>query len=900
MDSFIPQRFGKFFLVDLLGKGGMAVVFLATEISKFDQFHPQASFVALKQLFPKYSAQEGFVKCLVDEAKLTSLLKHPNIVEVLDLGNVGTDFYMTMNWVNGKSFYHLLDSVRNQNKVISKTFLFYIFQKVAEGLLYAHELKDSANRPLDMVHCDVSPQNILLGYEGEVKLSDFGIATAEKSKEKAGAEALLGKLPYMAPEQITLKGFDRRVDIYSFGVLMFEGLTGRKPFNASSVQQLQTKIIKEQPQFTSRVFQSHPNVREFIQSCLEKNPENRPDSMAEFFKLNSEVEDVDSAKISKLMKLLFKPEIVREQINIDNATEVLVSIQEQPDLLGDEEDGSFSYEKSLIRPTEIMPVNASHEMTKVLLDKPTENVGKIQIKKKEILRVVKKKPIEEEWIDSETTQRRMSRELTEVAEQVRKEANHVDDLFEKDSDEEEFSMEMPKVEKTVVDFDESLEKKWEALQGNLRKGKKSTPSPLDNDQTKEHKGFAVDDMASDSIAGIVEQDFHESYPTTGEVKEFSKLDQTVVSAPVDPANLDEENSSENETKEAKIQLKLVKRPMIGGKIVTDEDSVSKKKSSSTRSDVKRKNDDFFDEASKPKIDESALFKYKKIISSNDTLTFHIKRRTFLAYLVVGLLIFTVLATKKSAIVNFFSVRKPVVSSEIKVVDIYISMEEFGNAKGKQSASLWMDPTFQRTFIGPIQRFFDREYRKYTDKTLPFRFVFDGFERDTSKIPWQGSLFNSYLPFEKFYTIFQIDSKKEDHDHGRLFVHLYQKELNGPTEYPIDYQGKRPIHSGVLYYPLFSEDDNEFQLRIAHEILHMLGAKDLYNSKGLPKYPEGYVEPFKEPLHPQTFGEIMSRTIPQNPSEYIPLSNLDDARIGPDTAYQIGWITEKQLDQYYQR
>lgn len=871
----------------------MASVFLATELDEFDPFHPYKSFIALKQLFPKYSAQQGFVKCLVDEAKLTSMLKHPNVVEVLDLGNVGTDFYLTMNWVNGKSLHQLLQTVRQRNKVISKSFLFYIFQKVARGLHYAHELKDSANRPLDMVHCDISPQNILIGYEGEVKLSDFGIATAEKSKEQASNEALLGKLPYMAPEQITLKGFDKRVDIYAFGVLMYEGLTGKKPLDAMTVHELQTKIVKDVPSYTSKVFAAHPRVHEFIASCLEKDPNNRPSSISEFFKLQDEIGDVDEIKISKLMKLLFQEEIKKEKENIQMAVQIMVATRAQDDLLSGDEEYSFSQEKSGTQmipnkneKTQVVSNNAPFEMTKVSFNEDEkEQVGKVELKKKEVVRVIKKKPVEEEWIDAETTQRRMSREMleaaakAEVAEKMDTE-HEMEDVFDGDLDEKtEFA---PSSEKTVVDFDAS---KWLKPKAETKEKEKPKKGVEVSDNTDSQVEFDAVDGIENSEAEFEPDKFEANYPKTGEVS-FSKhnVDEAVI-------------HPEAETKEARIQLKVVRKPLSEVKMDFSNYSTDKDKQT---------NEEFFQEISKSRetelgrdIDAPAYkIPYR---GKEDAFTFQIKKRTLLLLLVIAAIGVGIWTSHIKNPLYYFRSQAPQAFKDVHVIDLYISVQDLENSQEKSSIALWMDPAFQQSFISPIQAFFLREYQSYTKKDqLPFRFVFSGLERGTPQIPWQGGLFNSYLPFDKFSGIFQLDPHKSLQDHGRLFIHLFSKPVNTPSEYPIDYQGSRPTHQGVLYYPMFSETDNEFQLRLAHEILHMLGARDLYNDRGLPKYPDGYVEPFKEPLHPQKFGEIMSRSIAENPSEYIPLSSLEDARIGASTAYDIGWITEQQKNDFFQR
>ena len=361
-------------------------------------------------------------------------------------------------------------------------------------------------------------------------------------------------------------------------------------------------------------------------------------------------------------------------------------------------------------------------------------------------------------------------------------------------------------------------------------------------------------------------------------------------------------ASEDETKEAKIQLKVIKKP----KSEVESLQNSKIEFSHYAVDQLEKEDSqesFFQEISKSKEtnlqQNSNIPPPRNVLPKNGAITFQIRKRTLF---VLASIILIGLGISTSHIRNpltFLSNTSITASQAVHVINLYISVEEVGNMQEKSSVALWMTPEFQQSFLNPIQAFFEREYHHYTQKQqLPFRFVFAGLERDTPKIPWQGGIFNSYLPFEKFFKIFQLKNNADIKDEARLFIHLYTKQLNAPSDYPIDYQGDRLIHHGILYYPLFSETDNEFQLRLTHEILHMLGAKDLYNDKGLPRYPEGYVEPFKDPLHPQTFGEIMSRTIPQSPSEYIPLSSLDEARIGASTAYHLGWITEKEKDEFY--
>ncbi|MCB0439721.1 MAG: serine/threonine protein kinase, partial [Mangrovimonas sp.] len=225
MGTFSPQFFGPFYLIRQIGKGGTAEVFLGVVTQSFDEKNPRKSMYAIKRLLPTLSTEKSFIQCLTSEAKLASLLQHPNIVSVSDLGNVGTDYYVSMEWINGKSLFDILKNVKQKKKAISTHYLLHICFEISKGLDFAHQAKDSVGRRLDIVHCDLSPHNILISYSGKVKLSDFGIATAAKQKEQIIGDTVFGKIHYISPEQISHKGFDYRADIYSFGVLLYESLT---------------------------------------------------------------------------------------------------------------------------------------------------------------------------------------------------------------------------------------------------------------------------------------------------------------------------------------------------------------------------------------------------------------------------------------------------------------------------------------------------------------------------------------------------------------------------------------------------------------------------------------------------------------------------------------------------
>src|SRR3990167_9510501 len=172
MNTFKPQPFGKYLLLEKLAVGGMA------EIYKAKTFGAEGfeKLLALKKILQHAAADKEFINMLVDEAKLSVLLSHANIVQVYDLGKVGDDFFISMEYINGVNLRDLLYRLREQNQKLPQEFAVYIASEVLKGLDYAHRKTDSQNRPLGIVHRDVSPQNILLSYEGEIKIVDFGIA----------------------------------------------------------------------------------------------------------------------------------------------------------------------------------------------------------------------------------------------------------------------------------------------------------------------------------------------------------------------------------------------------------------------------------------------------------------------------------------------------------------------------------------------------------------------------------------------------------------------------------------------------------------------------------------------------------------------------------------------------
>ncbi|HKX38321.1 MAG TPA: protein kinase, partial [Burkholderiales bacterium] len=209
-----------------LGSGGMAEVFLAKKRGAEGTYKQ----LVVKRILPEHSASRRFRHMFVEEAHLATRLNHPNIVQVYEFSHDGDDLLLSMEYVEGVDLGRLIRAARKNKKLPPYWVAAFVVGEVAKGLHYAHERKDEGGLPLDIVHRDVSPQNILISFGGVVKIADFGIATANLFREEAGV--LKGKFAYMSPEQARGEKTDRRSDIYALGVVMYELVTGRSPYGA--------------------------------------------------------------------------------------------------------------------------------------------------------------------------------------------------------------------------------------------------------------------------------------------------------------------------------------------------------------------------------------------------------------------------------------------------------------------------------------------------------------------------------------------------------------------------------------------------------------------------------------------------------------------------------------------
>ncbi len=227
-------NWGKFINMRKIAQGGMAEIFKAYAPTTGGK----KRLVAIKRILPQYSRDEDFVTLLTDESKLMVTLNHPNIVPVIEFGAVDDNYYLALEYVNGKNLKDILIACEERKVQIPLEICAIIMREIAQGLDYAHRKKSRKGKDLNIIHRDISPTNVLISYQGEVKIVDFGIAKASSHSHVTRTGVIRGKMGYMSPEQTrSYFDIDARSDIYSAGILLFEMVTGEKLFSAGNINE---------------------------------------------------------------------------------------------------------------------------------------------------------------------------------------------------------------------------------------------------------------------------------------------------------------------------------------------------------------------------------------------------------------------------------------------------------------------------------------------------------------------------------------------------------------------------------------------------------------------------------------------------------------------------------------
>jgi len=267
-----PVKFGKYYLLERISVGGMAEVFKAKAFGEagFERL------VAVKRILPSIAEDNEFIAMFVDEAKLAVQLTHPNIAQIFELGKVGDSYFIALEYVAGKDMRAIFERAKKRTEAIPVPMACFMVMKLCEGLDYAHNKKDSAGRSLELVHRDVSPQNILVSYDGDVKLIDFGIAKAASKSSKTQAGILKGKFGYMSPEQVRGLQVDRRSDVFAVGICLYELLTTERLFvgesDFSTLEKVRNVEITPPTFYNKKIPEELENI---VLKALAKHPEDR-------------------------------------------------------------------------------------------------------------------------------------------------------------------------------------------------------------------------------------------------------------------------------------------------------------------------------------------------------------------------------------------------------------------------------------------------------------------------------------------------------------------------------------------------------------------------------------------------------------------------------------------------
>lgn len=357
------EQFKDYYLTRRIGIGGMAEIFRAWKLGE-EGFEKQ---VVVKRLLSHLAGNDDFRTMFLDEARLASQLNHPNIVHVYDLGrhtdqhSDAVNYFIAMEYVFGKNLAEVRNKAQDKGLSLSLEYLVRIIAGAASALHYAHEKKDSAGRPLNIVHRDVSPQNILISYEGDAKLVDFGIAKALTKSQHTQAGVLKGKLAYMSPEQARGETIDRRADIYALGVVFWEFLTGMRLFAGESEASVLHKVLEpkiESPASISSMVSSE--LEAMCMKCLAPNPDDRyPDALSLAMALESHLRELTtfpgSYSIRNFMQVLFGPEIENESLQVQEEAKAVREFAKT----GIQPDATFVAEQADEGKTVVVPTDAS-------------------------------------------------------------------------------------------------------------------------------------------------------------------------------------------------------------------------------------------------------------------------------------------------------------------------------------------------------------------------------------------------------------------------------------------------------------------------------------------------------------------------------------------------------------
>lgn len=303
------EQFGKYLLLEKVATGGMAEIYLA----RSGAANGLNKFFAIKRILPQFSNNDEFVSMFKEEAKVAINLNHSNVVSIYDFGIESGQFYLVMDYVEGRNLRQIINELKKTNKSFSIDQALYLVKEAAAGLDHAHRCTDATSgRPLNITHRDMSPQNIMVSFEAEVKVIDFGIAKAETEAEDTKAGTLKGKFSYMSPEQAEGQPIDPRTDVFALGIVLWELLANDRLFTGSNEAAILRKVRDCQVPPIRKINPTVPQELErIVMKALAKDRNVRYQTAANLHRdlnrfLNTQYPDFSSHDFSQTLKDCFK------------------------------------------------------------------------------------------------------------------------------------------------------------------------------------------------------------------------------------------------------------------------------------------------------------------------------------------------------------------------------------------------------------------------------------------------------------------------------------------------------------------------------------------------------------------------------------------------------------------
>lgn len=311
----MPPRLGRYDVRAKIADGGMATVY----VGRTRDANGVERVAALKMIRDEFSLNREFVNMFRDEAKIVSGLRHPNIVQLFELGVEGPRIFLAMELLYGQSLWQVWDACRERGVRLRYDVIAWIGARVAEGLNYAHDMRDAAGQPLEIVHRDVNATNVFVTYDGLVKIIDFGLAKATNRVSKTAAGVIKGKVAYMAPEQAIGAPVDRRTDLFALGTTLWELSVDRRLFkHTDEIETLKRVHAAEVPD-PRAIVDGYPSMLwAILKRALAKEPDARYASGAEMARdldlvARSEGRQVTQATLTEVMRELFAVEQERQK-----------------------------------------------------------------------------------------------------------------------------------------------------------------------------------------------------------------------------------------------------------------------------------------------------------------------------------------------------------------------------------------------------------------------------------------------------------------------------------------------------------------------------------------------------------------------------------------------------------